>query len=219
MLPNCTATTRLHGGASNPKTTSAAFFQSKTDLFKYYYYSLITLSHSLRLRPLFLQTPTTLSSFLSPHGGKFSLQRGKFFPHLCWKHWSISNLPPEGRKSRDRGSGGWTFILEEIFTSPGLNPTSILLTVISAGAVWTIIYEKLDITMVSSRWVLRILSPFQKDTRRQCFQENLELLTEDPEHFIQSLVTGDETWLYHRDPECKIVSMHWKHKTSPTPKF
>jgi hypothetical protein len=48
-----------------------------------------------------------------------------------------------------------------------------------------------------------MLSPFQKDTRRQCCQENLELLTEDPEHFFQRLVTGDETWVYHRDPESK----------------
>ena len=55
-------------------------------------------------------------------------------------------------------------------------------TGISAGAVWTIIHEKLDMTMVSARWVPRMLSPFQ-DTRRQCCQENLKLLTEDPEYF------------------------------------
>jgi len=46
----------------------------------------------------------------------------------------------------------------------------------------------------------------------------LELLTEDPEHFFQRLVTGDETWVYHRDPESKMESMQWKHKTSPTSK-
>ena len=33
-----------------------------------------------------------------------------------------------------------------------------------------------------------------------------------------TLVTGDEAWLYHRDPESKMESMQWKHKTSPTPK-
>ena len=31
-------------------------------------------------------------------------------------------------------------------------------------------------------------------------------------------MTGDETWVYHRDPESKMESMQWKHKTSPTPK-
>jgi hypothetical protein len=33
----------------------------------------------------------------------------------------------------------------------------------------------------------------------------LELLTEDPEHFFQRLVTGDETWVYQRDPESKKI--------------
>ena len=36
--------------------------------------------------------------------------------------------------------------------------------------------------------------------------------------FFQRLVTGDETWVYHRDPESKMESMQWKHKTYPTPK-
>ena len=71
---------------------------------------------------------------------------------------------------------------------------------------------------VSARWVPRMLSPFQKDTRRQCCQENLKLLNEDPEHFFQSLVTGDETWVYHRDPESKMESMQWKYKSFPIPK-
>jgi len=92
-------------------------------------------------------------------------------------------------------------------------------TGISAGTVWTIIHEKLDMSKVSVRWVSRMLSPFQKDTCCQWCQENLELLTEDPKHFFQRLVTGDETGVYHRDPESKIESMQWKHKTSPTPKF
>ena len=30
-------------------------------------------------------------------------------------------------------------------------------------------------------------------------------------------MTGDETWVYHRDLESKMESMQWKHKTSPTP--
>jgi histone-lysine N-methyltransferase SETMAR len=91
-------------------------------------------------------------------------------------------------------------------------------TGISAGAVWTIIHEKLDMSKIIARWVPRMLSPFQKDTHHQWCQENLELLTEVPEHFFQRLVTGDETWVYDRDPESKMESMQWKNKTSPTPK-
>jgi len=38
-------------------------------------------------------------------------------------------------------------------------------------------------------------------------------------NLFQLLVTGDENWVYHRDPESKLESMQWKHKTSPTPKI
>ena len=31
------------------------------------------------------------------------------------------------------------------------------------------------------------------------------------------MVTGDETWVHHWDPETKLESMAWKHKGSPTP--
>ena len=91
-------------------------------------------------------------------------------------------------------------------------------TGISAGAVWTIIHEKLDMTMVSARWVPRMLSPFQ-DTRCQCCQENLKLLTEDSEHFFKRLVTADETWVYHRDPESKFSPCSGSTRLPPPLKF
>jgi hypothetical protein len=31
------------------------------------------------------------------------------------------------------------------------------------------------------------------------------------------LVTMDETWLYHYDPETKQQSMEWRHSSSPRP--
>ena len=42
-------------------------------------------------------------------------------------------------------------------------------TGISVGAVWNIIRGKLDMSKVSARWVPRMLSPFQKDTRDKSF--------------------------------------------------
>jgi len=48
-----------------------------------------------------------------------------------------------------------------------------------------------------------------------------ELLAEylaNPESFLRHLVTQDETWVYHFDPETKTQSMQWKHKDSPAPK-
>ena len=40
----------------------------------------------------------------------------------------------------------------------------------------------------------------------------------DPNYFLSRLVSMDETWLYHYDPETKQQSMDWRHSGSPRPK-
>ncbi|GFO02387.1 transposase [Plakobranchus ocellatus] len=35
---------------------------------------------------------------------------------------------------------------------------------------------------------------------------------------LQRILTGDESWVYHYDPECKAQSMEYRHKTSPSPR-
>jgi len=46
----------------------------------------------------------------------------------------------------------------------------------------------------------------------------LEFFRCDPNNFLSGLVTMDETWLYHYDPETKQQSMEWRHSGSPRPK-
>jgi len=46
----------------------------------------------------------------------------------------------------------------------------------------------------------------------------LEFFRRDPNDFLSRLVTMDETWLYHYDPETKQQSMEWRYSGSPRPK-
>ena len=39
-----------------------------------------------------------------------------------------------------------------------------------------------------------------------------------PDDFLSRLVTMDENWLYHYDPETKQQSMEWRYSGSPRPK-
>jgi hypothetical protein len=39
-----------------------------------------------------------------------------------------------------------------------------------------------------------------------------------PRLFLQRIVTADETWVYHYEPESKAQSMSYKRPTSPTAK-
>jgi hypothetical protein len=50
------------------------------------------------------------------------------------------------------------------------------------------------------------------------FQGNLDHFEEEGEGFLLWIVTGDETWVHHDDPENKRYSMEYHHKRSPVPK-
>ena len=68
------------------------------------------------------------------------------------------------------------------------------------------------------RWVPQNLC--QHD-RHQCValrQKLLDLYRSDKEQFCRHLVTEDETWIHHWDPENKLETMQWKHVESPPPK-
>lgn len=50
------------------------------------------------------------------------------------------------------------------------------------------------------------------------YPEFLERYAEEREEFLDSIVTGDETWVYHFTPESKRKSLEWRHFTSPKPR-
>jgi len=81
-----------------------------------------------------------------------------------------------------------------------------------------IIHEHLTMSKVCARWVPRMLTPEMKDHRVRCCEENRELMLEDWDLFKRRLITGDETWIHHYDPEMKEQSKQWKHPASPAPK-
>ena len=88
---------------------------------------------------------------------------------------------------------------------------------ISNGSVYTIILEHLGMPKISARWVLRNQNMQDRQQRVESSQELLEVYNANPEDFHTHLVTRDETWLHHWDPDTK-ESMQWKHPGSPLPK-
>ena len=73
---------------------------------------------------------------------------------------------------------------------------------------------------VCARWVPKMLSDDMKQSRVTISGAMLTRYNTNPDDFHFRVVTCDETWLYHYDPESKQESMEWKHATSPkTKKF
>ena len=83
----------------------------------------------------------------------------------------------------------------------------------------SIIQEDLDMRKLSAKWVPKCLNADQKRQRCKSSEQILEFFPCDPNDFLSRLVTINETWLYHYDPETKQQSMEWRHSGSPRPKL
>ena len=66
--------------------------------------------------------------------------------------------------------------------------------------------ENLDKRKLSAKWVPKCLNGNQKRQRCQSSEQLLKFFRSDPNDFLSRLVTMDETWLYHYDPETKQQS-------------
>lgn len=87
---------------------------------------------------------------------------------------------------------------------------------IGYGTAYAILNDNLNMRRVSARWIPRLLTEGDKVKRVQLSRAFLRQCSND-ERFLQRIVTTDETWLYHYDPETKQQSSTWKKKTSPPP--
>ena len=57
---------------------------------------------------------------------------------------------------------------------------------------------------VLATWVPRMITKDQKKSRLDISKYLLSLSEDDPEKFMHQIVTQDETWVHHFDPEAKM---------------
>ncbi|UYV63821.1 hypothetical protein LAZ67_2005754 [Cordylochernes scorpioides] len=70
---------------------------------------------------------------------------------------------------------------------------------------------------VCAKLVPKVLTQDQKELRVLRCQELLDLIQNEPD-FLNSVVTGDESWMFEYGPESKRKSCAWHTKSSPRPK-
>ena len=87
---------------------------------------------------------------------------------------------------------------------------------VSAGGSAKIM-DSLGYSKVCARWVPRQLPEAHKQSRLEAWYKLLEYCHSD-KTFMHQIVTGDETWVHHFEPDAKRASMEWRHLTSPRSK-
>jgi len=90
---------------------------------------------------------------------------------------------------------------------------------VSVGSAYTLIHDTLKFSKVCSKWVPKELTEDHKRKRLDVCSRHLARYREEGDNFQQQIVTGDETWIHHYEPESKRQSMQWKHPSSPIAKY
>jgi len=88
---------------------------------------------------------------------------------------------------------------------------------VSIGSVHTILTADLGLRKVSVKFVPKLLTMEQKQLHLQIAQDMLDRV-ECGSNFLNTMITGDESWVYGYNPETKAQPSQWKYLSSPRPK-
>ena len=132
---------------------------------------------------------------------------------------SIADKPRSGRPSTSVNPDNKTYADESIRTDRRSTVEELASKLdVSIGSAHSVV-ASLGYSKVCARWVPRQLTEDHKIEKVRCCTQLLEHHHGDPT-FLERIITGDETWVYHFEPESKRRSMEWRHPTSPrTKKF
>lgn len=87
---------------------------------------------------------------------------------------------------------------------------------ISHGSVFTIVKQHLKLRKISSRWVPHELTAAQRRLRVEICINNLQKF-ESGDWRLGDIITGDESWFYHRKIGSKQASKAWVAEGQPPP--
>ncbi len=80
-----------------------------------------------------------------------------------------------------------------------------------------IIRKDLNMRKLAPKFVLKILTPHQLQTRLDLCTTNLRTLDQDP-GLLSRLIATDESWVFTYDPRTKFADMEWTCPGEPRPK-
>ena len=80
---------------------------------------------------------------------------------------------------------------------------------IHSSSVLKILHERLGLRKICTRWVPHLLTDEQKQSQVRLASQVIEKYAKcDPCH-LEEIVTGDETWIYHFQPDSKAKNKVW----------
>ncbi|UYV72490.1 hypothetical protein LAZ67_9003364 [Cordylochernes scorpioides] len=145
-------------------------------------------------------------------------QSGKWHKAFKEGREEVADEPRSGRPTTSRTDENVDRVLEVLRTDRRLSIQQIADTLhMSTFVVHGIVTEDLQMRKVCAKLVPKVLTQDQKELRVLRCQELLDLIQNELD-LLNSVVTGDESWMFEYDPESKRQSCAWHTKSSPRPK-
>ena len=77
------------------------------------------------------------------------------------------------------------------------------------SSVLKILRERLELRKICARWVPHLLTDEQKQSRVRLASQVIEKYDKCDPHRLEEIVTSDETWVYHFQPDSKAKNKVW----------
>ena len=88
---------------------------------------------------------------------------------------------------------------------------------IHLSSVLKILRERLGLRKICTRWVPHLLTDEQKQSRVRLASQVIEKYDKCDPRSLEEIVTGDETWIYHFQPDSKAENKVWVSSESDRP--
>ncbi|UYV73896.1 hypothetical protein LAZ67_11001326 [Cordylochernes scorpioides] len=145
-------------------------------------------------------------------------QYGKWHKAFKEGREEVADEPRSGRPTTARTDENVDRVLEVLRTDRRLSIQQIANTLhMSTFVVHGIVTKDLQMRKVCAKLVPKVSTQDQKELGVLRCQELLDLIQNQPD-FLNSVVTGDESWMFEYDPESKMQSCAWHTKSSSRPK-
>ena len=86
---------------------------------------------------------------------------------------------------------------------------------VSKTTIHEVVTEKSGYRKFCACWVPKISTDDHKTKRMVSALKFLTRYAQEGDEFLDYIVTGDETWVFHHTPESKQQSLQWRHTYSP----
>jgi hypothetical protein len=86
---------------------------------------------------------------------------------------------------------------------------------ICIGSAYCVVHDNLQFLKLCARWVPKEMMDEHTHMRFDICSHHLAHYRENADNCLEQIITGDETWVHHYQPETKQKSMQWKDLSSP----